>query len=102
MAREFVVAIQGGSADSRDKITQYVKGRGWGFWHWFDDVWLIAGVPEETTAKELYLHLSSLSKELETVSLLIFSMDKKESRSHWGRSNPDGWEWMRTNWGSPR
>jgi hypothetical protein len=31
----------------RNALTAFLEAKGWAVWHWFQDLWLIDGVPEQ-------------------------------------------------------
>ena len=41
MSKRFVVATNGSSVENRDKITKFFDAKTWGYWHWFNELWVL-------------------------------------------------------------
>jgi hypothetical protein len=64
MARKcrYLLAVdsEGMTANQRDRVTLYLNNKPWDVWHWFEDMWLIAGVPDDVTKDELGKEIRSV------------------------------------------
>jgi hypothetical protein len=96
MAKKFVIAIDSGNQVIRNQITTYLKTKNWGFWHWFDDIWLLSAVEEFQTPKSIY-ELLVAHASIGNQTIIVFDVDS-DSRSYWGRAKQDAWEWLSTQW----
>ena len=89
----------GATASERDAITGFLKGRGWEFWHWFEDLWLVvvpAGLPQvapDVLRDDLRGLLPSRGRHL-----LIINVD---DGVHAGFGPAVVWPWMRNIWAEP-
>ena len=97
----FLLATDSGSvpATAKDKLTKYLRGKGWGVWPWFDDVWFVVGVPEGVTADALSEELADAVKALRGNSFLVMSLEGAAPYTGWAQK--EAWEWMAKNWGPP-
>ena len=98
MKRFVVITLDQGTKERRDAITEVVKQLGLGWWHWFQDSWMIPNVPAETTPKAIYAKLESVEC-LKLASIVVLAFDGVPD--HWGRANPDSWKWLK-DYGKPR
>jgi hypothetical protein len=92
---QFIICIDNGNANIRNAITNYLRDSGWGYWHWVDDVWLTAGVPDSMTSKLLWERLEKLP-DIAGQSVLVFRVSN--DTECYGRLKPGAWEWFKKNW----
>ena len=99
MAARFMVITNGrnSDSDSRNTITNFVRSKGWGFWHHLSDLWLITGAPSTMTTKELWSEIDKLLPPGKD-RLLVFDADN--TRKYFGRLPPKSWPWLSKNWKS--
>lgn len=94
----FVVIADKLTAQQQDALTNFVKAKGWNFWHWFESTWLLHDVPESITSKQI-------AEEIDATPLLsgksIIAMKVSGPIDYWGRSPKESWDWMQENWGRP-
>lgn len=94
MSQRFVVATQRLTAEQQDRVTAFVRGKGWQVWHWLPDIWLLAEVPSTYSAKSVSEAFDSLIEASERV---VFSIDGPSE--YFGKSSTDSWAWMGKYWG---
>ncbi len=74
-----------------DKVTQYLKDKGFGFWHWVDKVWLLT-TRQSATAQSLRNELRGVDEKATFIVLQIEALD-------WATYSPTTWtEWLQKNW----
>jgi hypothetical protein len=95
MAKRFIIATNGMAASKRDKITTYLSGQDWGFWHWFSEVWIIVSVPDSYSAKVLWNEVITAT-DLEADTMMVLELPDGKI-GYWGRTNKNGWKWMDEN-----
>jgi hypothetical protein len=81
---------------SRDLVTAFLEGKGWSVWHWFKDLWLIDGAPDDQS-------LASLREELQNVmkpQTRIMIMTTEGVRRHSGTVPTGGIPWLKEHWGA--
>jgi hypothetical protein len=93
MKRRWLVLVDDATTDEQNKLTQYLRERSWGFWHYFSDAWLIAA----DDAK-----LSSLALRDQVVKLLpgktVLVLFVAEGKT-WAAFGPvKTFDWVRSNW----
>jgi hypothetical protein len=96
----FVVTLNAGKLEQRNAITALIQAKGWPLWHHFEDVWMIANVPDDISSKALYEEFESISV-IGDHSLLVLKVEGDPRLTHWGRTNKEGWVWMKKFWGTP-
>jgi len=79
----------------KNSITIYLQSTGWQIWHWFEDLWLVAGVPDNFTAKDLAAALEVRSLAA-TGSFLVLQIEGESL--YYGRAVKEAWQWMYDNW----
>jgi hypothetical protein len=95
---KFLFAINGASAPQQNALTEFIRAKGWQLWHWFNDIWLVTGIPEETSIEILRDEIYEIPT-IKGCYLLIMKFRGDISYSGW--ANPEGWPWMKENWGTP-
>jgi hypothetical protein len=97
---KFIVTLDVGTREQRNAVTEIFKKKEWKLWHWMEDVWLLAQVPDEVTSKVIAEELEAHPLMAGKPNIVIRIPDSTES-TYWGRGNKDGWEWMAQFWGNP-
>ncbi len=41
MKQRFIISANNATAAQKDQITIFLKNQGFGYWHWFNDIWLV-------------------------------------------------------------
>jgi hypothetical protein len=97
MSKKFVVALHS-SPNLRDPITDHFLGLGWHVWHWYADLWLLSGVPDEITAGDLLLGVEKSVPA--TLYSSIMAMEVPHDVRFWGRAaKSEAWDWTAEHWG---
>jgi hypothetical protein len=96
---KYVVILKEGDREQRNAITALLQGKGWALWHRMEDVWLLAKVPPEITARKLSDEISALPQVGQKAKLVMKFPDG--SVAYWGNSHKEGWDWMSQFWGRP-
>jgi hypothetical protein len=96
---KFIVALDVGTRDQRNAVTEIFQKKGWKLWHWMEDLWLLAEVPDKVTSKDI-------SEELDAHPLIgtnkikiVIRVPGSAESTYWGRGSRDSWEWMSRFWG---
>lgn len=98
MGNRFFIAVDGGTAEQCNALTYYLKGRGYHWWHWLEDVWLLADVPPDVTPRTLWEELNSLPALADT-RVLVARADG--AATYYGVLPKDAHAWMLLYWGVP-
>ena len=95
---KFIISAKEPVAGRKDIVSRFVDSKKWPYWHWFDDLWLLAEVPESHNAKSIYDELMSAYPDLEEMTVIVFEVKDDSPQSYWGKTHKDGWEWMKKYW----
>lgn len=88
--KHIALALNAGTPDQRNAITNYFSSQELPFWHWVDDFWIVQ-VADDVTPKSLHITIEKLENFKTPIILLFeFTGDIK----FWGRANKAGWEWL--------
>jgi hypothetical protein len=98
MSKKLIVVMESGTPEQNDVITLHLKGKGWGLWHWFKDLWLLADVPDDVTPRTLWKELSALPSFDKKNMIVIAAND---SPSYFGYGPKGCWPWLAERWGKP-
>jgi hypothetical protein len=88
--RNIAIALNSGTPVARNEITNFFSSKGWAYWHWVDDFWIVQ-VPDEYTPKVLYQKLVDLPR-YSRQTILLFEF--KGRINYWGTAPKDAWEWL--------
>lgn len=93
MGKYILIALDKATAEEREAITNFVVAKQWGYWHWFQDLWILpsAGIPSNVTAKSVYEEFEKIPA-LKTTTAIVMAFN--EPPEYFGRANPDAWKWM--------
>lgn len=93
MSSIFVV-VDEATAQEQNSITDLFKSKGWGYWHWVHNIWVL-----DTPSDESYRigELRDEIKKLVSDEALIFVTDAS-SRNWGGWGNPEKFNWFNENW----
>lgn len=53
MMHMYVLAVQGLSAEKEKGLATYLEKRGYGWWHWIENFWIIVTYSEENFSQKL-------------------------------------------------
>jgi hypothetical protein len=73
MDKRFLIAVDGLDRAGRNTVTHLLQDKRWPLWHWFEDLWLVAGVPGEVTPMAI---AQEISKLLNRPNLLVLELSK--------------------------
>src|SRR5260221_6827461 len=95
----FIVAISDAEAEQRDAISIYLKSRGFGYWHWMPDLWLLTTTDSAFTAESIRDVVMNVAP---SVNIFVMSVDHPPPRGMvWSAASPkEWWEWLNKNWTS--
>ncbi len=94
MKGRFAIFVDRATKQQQDTITNYFKHeRSVGYWHWFNDVWLITDVSKEFTTQMLRDKVQELAPGLTT---LVMQIDNAKGWSGFG--SDDKFNWIRETW----
>ena len=97
MPQKMIVALNVGTREQRDAITLHLNAKGWRWWHFYADLWLLADVPDAITPQVLWREFDRLPP-LNGKSILITTVPD-DAMSFFGVAVPEAWSWMSNNWG---
>jgi hypothetical protein len=90
-----MISLDVGTREQRDAITFHLNGKGWKLWHWYQDLWLLAEVPDDVTPQRLWEELHALPP-LAQKSLLV--MRFQDAPVFYGNAHRESWGWMEDHW----
>jgi hypothetical protein len=93
----FVVAADKLTSQQQDAITEIVQRNGWEFWHWYEGLWLLAGVEDDRSARNIHAELNE-DPMLDGRNILVIKIG--ERITYWGRAPQESWRWMQQFWGT--
>lgn len=96
----FIVTLNVGTVEQRNAVTEIFRMKGWPLWHWMEDVWLLAKVPESINAKEITEILME-HPVIGKKAHLVLRIPQGSAAPYWGQCHPDAWKWMKEFWDSP-
>ncbi len=89
--KNIAIALDTGEPIQRNEITQLFSSKGWAFWHWIDDFWIVQ-VPDGYTVRSLYEKIEELPS-VGSKTVLVFEF--KGRIDYYGRTKTDSWEWLK-------
>lgn len=98
MKKRFVVMIDSVTEDQNKKFLAWVKEENVGWWHWFDNSWLISNNRDHLTAATIR------DKAMEIYSgENVLVLELHEGEGTWSGFGPnsgdkDMFKWIRDNW----
>lgn len=98
---QFIIATNLASAIQRNAITNYLKSKGWAYWHHFEDLWMVAiNDPDTITSQQLFNDITSIPVIGKQTYILIIRLPKPgQPMTHCGFGPTDGWTWTKEYWG---
>jgi|HubBroStandDraft_2_1064218.scaffolds.fasta_scaffold18665_5 hypothetical protein len=91
--KHFVLAGNELSPLQRNTITKYLSDTGYGYWHWFQDFWLVTSANNYVTSVNLR---ESLKLVVPGTHFMVFAV---EPSPDWAGVGNETWaEWIHQNW----
>lgn len=88
----FVIAVPAATAEQQNRVTNHFKKEGFGFWHWFPNLWLLSTFAPGVTASQLRDEMNRLLPGVHNTVLQV-------KNEQWAFFGPARWgEWFRQNW----
>jgi hypothetical protein len=97
----FIVATNNANTIQKNAITEVIKNKGWGFWHHFEEFWMVATQDTDmTTSKQLYDELSGLPSIGGQLYMVVMRLPNSpaEQPTFSGFGPKSGWEWTDLHW----
>lgn len=92
---KFVISLPDTNAAKKNAVTNHFKSKGWAFWHYHDDLWLLKSSSSNDTPKNIFEELTMIIGD---DVCLIFEVNG--SPKYYGRDDTKSWDWMAVNWGA--
>jgi hypothetical protein len=80
--------------EGRNALTAFLEAKGWSVWHWFQDLWLIDNVPEDTKLGSLRDEIKSVIPTLTRIMIMTTEGEK----NHAGQVPTEGIKWINEHW----
>lgn len=98
MRRKFVVAVDSSTPEQAEKLGEYIKNNGLGWWHWLNNFWLLTDQYGKKTASDIR---SDLKDIFPGVHLLVLQIDREGDT--WSGFGPSGdkkdmFAWLKSTW----
>jgi len=95
LSNKFIVAVSDATAQKRDAISIHLKDRGFGYWHWMPDIWLLT-TSSEATAESIR---DEVLKVAPGVNIFVTPVATPPGGMVWATYSPEEWqEWLNKNW----
>lgn len=95
--KRMIIAAERATAEQSNAITIHLRAKGWHFWHWLEDVWLLAEVPAEVTPRIVWDEIAGLPL-FGRLRCVVLQVDP--TPAYWGQCNPESWVWLERFWSS--
>jgi hypothetical protein len=102
MPHRIIIAVNGSTASSADKnaLTAFFQGKGLQVWHWFDELWLISDVPDDTDVRAFTKEISAIPGFGQKGAQFVVIGVNGDS-PYYGWAKRESWDWMKEHWGAP-
>ena len=97
MKRRFLIATQGMTLEQQAKVTNRVRDRGFGWWHWIDEFWLLTTSSTDVTAVSLRDELTAIAPATRTLVMEIPEDISWAGRDGIGQKN-EIFDWLKATW----
>lgn len=88
--KNIAIALDAGMPLERNEITKFITSKGWAYWHWVDDFWIVQ-VPNDYSPKLLHEMICTLPG-IGMPTILLFEFNG--AINYWGNTHKDAWEWL--------
>lgn len=98
MKKRFVVALDSSNKSQNDSFVEYIKDKGYGWWHWIDNFWLLTDSSGNLTAAKLRTDLGEIYPGVHKLVLELRGND-----DDWAGFGPNSekknmFSWLKSNW----
>jgi len=95
--KRLIIATDAATATlaSRNALTAFLEGKDWSVWHWFQDLWLVDGVPDSIDLTALK---GEISAALPAPNHNIMIMSTEGSITHSGLVPAASIPWIQEHW----
>ena len=92
----FIIASDSSSFADRDRdtVTALLEGKGWSVWHWFPDLWLIDGAPDNLSMPDLRDEIVRILPS--SPKFMIMSTEGR--KDHSGYVQTSAIPWIKEHW----
>jgi hypothetical protein len=99
---QFIIATNNANAIQRNAVTEYVKSKGWAYWHHFEDLWMFTTAQNDVaTSQQIFNELTNISEIGKTTYIIVIRLAKPgQPMTHFGFGPAAGWDWTKQYWGS--
>lgn len=88
--KNVAIALNAGTPEQRNAITEFIAGRNLAYWHWVDDFWIVQ-LPNTESLRSFHDQLEVLP-DVNKPTMLVFEFSG--AISYWGRAPKDAWAWL--------
>ncbi len=97
--KKFVVATNRATVEQRNAITRFFQSKSIGFWHHFNDLWLVSSNQFDGTIQLR----DALITEAPGVLILVLEVDVPNTTKPWsGFGRKKMWPWLQKFWRNDR
>ena len=98
MKKRFVVIIENSTKEQNDSFLEWIRGEKVGWWHWFQNVWLLSNVGGDLTSKGVRDKVREFFPGANTLVLEL-----RENEGTWSGFGPVGgkrnmFAWLKKSW----
>ena len=96
MKKRFVVAIDSMNKELDNKLLEYIKDNGFGWWHWIDNVWLLTTYKLDVSAVSIRNDLGYIIPNRK----IVIEVHKSSAWAGYGPNTEEKnmFDWLHNTW----
>ena len=98
MKKRFVVMIETSSKEQNDSFLEWIKEERLGWWHWFQNVWLLSNSRGHLSASDIRDKLKEFYGTANTLVLELRGADDTWSGRGPKNEKRNMFKWIKSNW----
>lgn len=96
MKNRFMLTIEEISKAEEEAILEFCRANKFGWWHWFDNFWLLYTEDMSVTAFQLTEEINSLFAAKKEMFVMEIEESKRNDWAGWGRK--EKFDWLHEGW----
>ncbi|MES9901097.1 MAG: hypothetical protein ABW168_00275 [Sedimenticola sp.] len=92
--KRFVVAINNASTEQRNAIAKYLHEQEFGYWHWFQDFWLVTTIDSKIGSTYIRDVIQTVASGVHCLVLEVEGNSEKWA----GFGDKDRFDWLHKSW----
>jgi hypothetical protein len=91
--KRFVLLVNQASKSEEDTITEYFRQSGYGFWHWFNNVWALIPPTDDVTTVQIVTKVREL---VPSIFSLVLEVEGEGDFAGYGPKK--NYDWLKSGW----